>query len=921
MNNSSTRSVLSRRPIFITGLVAALAAGVGSGCSTSGSKYGWNTNAKMYENGHQASMSRATIDPNATRGQYDSGWFQQRASEVQLPAVWVSEASQAIHEMESRRAMLEAQRISGTATRSEKLAYADAQLERANVSETISFADAQYLQDSFDARLSEMDVYAMSQERSIEGEARFNDEMIRTTTQERQAQFETLRSSATSEFERSQSQHQRMLAERIAVSDTGWASIGEMTKIADMTEARASSKAIALRTAGKTIKTQTGSRVEELSGRISTTRQQVATNVATLREQASTLKSQAFADADEMLARATEIESSDHEAQYKLTVESAEQGFNKAKAESVSHQAHAESMLSEVEAELTRRRSDAARFLGVAEADFNKSTQEIETVHQSTIAEVEMLHTFAQTLELEAKAQYVAAEAHAVAGAQFEQATHQNELAEKQYKAAKAQAAADATRLKAEISQQIAQQLASGSVSLPGFVDPKNPMSSFDDFAPVADQSGEAPVVFEPEHVAYFKTTLAKSAMVSAKAQALEAASDAGFEQDMKNLDAWWTQKQAMHDRFLAEADAMEQKAIAKADQMTVESQSMLGVGQAQYDRGLAEAEAIRKDAFAQTTALRAKSKSIREKAQAGSTQLLSQANAFEAAGEAEFKSLKVQAESERIRGEAKAREFLAEADSVEQGQSAVVAQMRQEIRTSEQVLRAELTRMDQSAQSFVQIAEATFQEATTVADTFDAKTRILATRMQADSEADFRFAMAGIEHLRNVTSAQEVAAQAHVERAMAQAELVRSGSEFTDSIRRASIDTESQISLAKLVSESSKADAMDTASVALFEARIAGVTADRDRAFAQAYLSEQSTIARRNQAVAAANAYREISAAAVARLNTTRFEFEQAASENWDSRLAIPGALTQEDLDGSKWLLKNASFDVDVAGVPDFEN
>jgi len=921
MTTRTTHSVLSRRPIFITGLVAALAAGVGSGCSTSGSKYGWNTNAKAYENNSMAAMSNAQIDPNATHGQFDSQWFQQRASEVQLPAVWVSEASHAIHEMEGRRANLESARITELAGRSEKLAYADAQMERANVRETIGFADAQFLQDRFDAKLSEMDVVAMSQEQSIEDEARFNDSVIRTTTQSRQAEFEKLRSGATADFDRAQAQHQRMLAERVAVTDSGWATIGEMTKIADMTEARASSKAKALRTSGETLKSQTAARVEEFSERIASERQVTSTKVASLREQASTIKSQAFADADELLARAETIESTDHEALYKMTIESAEQAFNKAKADSASHQSHAEAMLSEVEAELTRRRSDAVRFLGVAEADFNKNTQEIETIHQSSIAEVEMLRTFSSTLELEAKAQFVVAEAQAIAGARFEQATHDNELAQKQFAAAKAEAEAEATRMNAQISQQIAQQLASGSVSLPEFVDPQNPMSSFEDVASPEGEPGEIPAVFEPEHIASFKTTLARAAMISAKADALQMAADAGFEEDTKRLDAWWTQKQAMHDRFLAEADAMEQKAIAKADQMSAESQSMLTVGKAQYDRGLAEAEAIRKDAFAQATAYRAKSKSIRTKAEASATQMLSQANALELTGEAESKSLQVQMESERARGEAKARGFFAEADAVEQSQQAVVAQMRQEISTSEQVLRAELARLDQSAESFMQIAEATFQEARTVADTFDAKTKILATQMQADSEADFRFAMAGVEHLRNVTTAQEVAAQAHVDRAIAEAELRRSGAEFTDTVRRARIDADSQIASAQMDAESMKADAMDTAAVALFEARIAGVTADRDRAFAQAYLSDQATIARRNQAVAAANAYREISAAAVARLNTTKSEFEQAADVNWNSRLAIPGALTAEDLDGSKWLLKNTSYDVDIAGVPTFED
>jgi len=923
MNNRPAHSSLIRRPVFITGLVAALAAGIGTGCSTTDTKYGWHTNAKTYQNDRLAAMSTAQVDPEAIRGQYDAQWYKARAAEAQLPAVWVSEAARSVHEMESRRAAIEAHRINSQAEWSERLAYADAEMKRAGVREAMSIADADYMRNSFDAKLQEMDVLAMAQERAIEDEAIYGDSMRNATVQERQAQFERLRSEATADFDRSQAQHQRMLAERTSVADIGWASIGEMTKIAEMTESRAASKARALRVSGDTIREQTQARIAELSEQIASTRQQTSTEIASLRERASTLRSQAFADADELIARAEQIESADHSARYDLAINNAEQSFLKAQADAESQRAHAEVMLNEVEAELTRRVSDAQRFLSVAEADFTNRSQQIETQYQSATAEFEMLQKFAESLEREARGQFVAAEAEAIAGARFEKAAHMSDLAQKQFEAAKAQATAEATQLKAQISRQIAQRLESGAVSLPSTINSDNPMAGFEDFRfETVTTDAEAPSVFEPEHIAQFKTTLAKSALVAAKAEALRTAADASYEESLQKLEAWWTQKQAMHDRFIAEANAMEQKAIAKSEEMIAKSENMLRVGEAQRSRALAEAEAIRKDAFADAAACRAKAKSIREKAKAASTQMLAEANALEESGQAQVKSLRASLESEKVRGEAKARELIADADAVEQGQRAVVAQMRQEIKSAEQVLRAELARLDQGAESFLQIAEATYQEAVTIADTFDTKTQILATRMQADSEADFRISMADVEHLRNMTAANELAAQASVERAIAQADLERSEAVFNDSVRRSRIDAGAQIASAQMDSARAKADAMDDAAASLFQARIAGVAADRDRAFARAYLNDQSASARRNQAIAAANAYREISEAAVARLNTTKFQFEQAASENWDARLAIPGALTAEDLDGSQWLLKNASFtDLDIAGVPTFED
>ena len=114
---------LARRPIFITSCVAALAAAtIAGGCNTSPSQKVWGRGHKTPAdlNAEQkAALATESIDPHATAGRYDKGWYEAQARDVKLPDVWVSEAKGATADIEARRAAAQAARVQRNATASD----------------------------------------------------------------------------------------------------------------------------------------------------------------------------------------------------------------------------------------------------------------------------------------------------------------------------------------------------------------------------------------------------------------------------------------------------------------------------------------------------------------------------------------------------------------------------------------------------------------------------------------------------------------------------------------------------------------------------------------------------------------------------------------------------------------------------------
>lgn len=908
--NGRTQGELARRPLFLTACVAGLAAAV-AGCTTS------STGAKssaargpMYSN-QLADRSGVTIDPNATVGLYDAAWYATQAGQASLPPLWLGEAVQATSDVQTTRASAIASRVSQRAGENAAIAGAEAELRGAMSDEQIALATAGGAGDALNAKIAELSTKVTSQQSAYESKARLDTALVNAMVQDRQAEFEKMRSQAVSEFNQAQAEHQRMVSRRQAVEQNGLAEIAKMVKISDMTESRAASKVTALRTEADSISRQTDAQVLDLNQQIQSTTEQIAAESSKLRQQAASLEEEGKATSSELMARADALDQRDVEQQFQLQTKTADLNYGQAKASFDESMQQADAMVAETEAAVVRMRADSERFRLVSEADFQQQVAATERFKEHNLADVFVKRAQADRLERDSRSEFVKAQAEALAQAAREEAAHLNELAEKQYEEIKAQAEADAARIRTEMIALLAQQMQAKSTELPGKVDGgvqpagkgKNAMAPIDAAPVTADAATPAqpdvpakPAVIVPEHVARFKSALAETTKLRAQADAAERAVMATFTERTRKLSAWWEQQQAKHQQMLAEAGAFTQQAMAKTESIRNQADRSLRLAKADHERAVAEAEAFRKDTFAQIMNLRAQAAKVAQQSSAEATRLLAQAEAEDNGGAAELRAMEAQRDAVRRRGDAKVQQFLAEADSVQSSQRALVAQMRQEIASSNQILAAELTRLDQSAESYMQIADATYQEAVTIADTFAEKTRIASNAMTIDSEVDRKIAQANVDHLRNVVNAQELSGRAGVERMIAQANANREMAESNDIATRASVFAETEIAESFIRAKLAAADATDAKVRAVFESRIASVQADRDRAFAQRYLSETEQQNRLAKAQAAADAYRDLSTAAVAMLNEKTAAFQNAAKVNWDARLAMPSGSVELD-------------------------
>ena len=321
---------------------------------------------------------------------------------------------------------------------------------------------------------------------------------------------------------------------------------------------------------------------------------------------------------------------------------------------------------------------------------------------------------------------------------------------------------------------------------------------------------------------------------------------------------------------------------IARAETRATEAEAI-------RERALVEAEANRGDTFAKITNISAQADAVERKAASETAQLFAAADTVQRNGQAEIAKLEVQRDSALRRGQALSSQLLAEADSLEQSQRAVVAQMNEEIRAAEQILQSELTRMDQMATTFYEVAQATYEEAITIADTFASIAATNAELIAANNQADAEKVASDVTYTRQVAKATELAAQAAVERLMADATFAFEQAEAQDIVARARVASEARIAEAAAAAQFVIADANDRATHQQFQTRIVQTDSERNRAYAAEYLADRQRDAQVEQSIAAAQAYRELSARAINRFNQATQQFETAARRNWDARLAFP--------------------------------
>lgn len=832
--------------------------------------------------------------------------FDQEAQQYQLPDQYLSEARIGLAQIESDLAAARAFEVSHEATLQEGLARISAKRSEAQAREQATLAEAEKLREQYSAKQEELWAGIASRERTLFSTAEKNEALIDAMCKERDMVHTELTSQAQSEYSTALAKIERLREIRRATANEGEAVLAEMRQQAEATQARASATVAKLRNEAQSVREQSEARAEQLTVQINSTRQQSQAESARLMSDANSMEKNSLAQYNELTARAAALDEQASQEQYELKVTAANTSLRKARAEYDRLVAQSENTRERAQAEVERLMGEAESIAYLGEANFKNGSDELAAWKKNEDAEITKIRVRADRIERDARAEFVKAEARARANALRETAAHQQELAEAQMKSIIAEAEHEAARVRAAILEELARRQHEGSVEVAGKTDPQSEASELPEGlhdVPEAPTVAEVAPRVEPEHIASFRSELARVMQLRASADAQQLALNATYEESKSNLQAAFAQYEALSAEKLAVAEAMRTQATAQYDDLMTQANSWLALAEADFERSITEADAFRKEKMAEAAELRAEAAAAREFAVAQAELLRIESGVVAKHGESEARALEAALEATRRRGEAEYNRLLVEADSVEQANKALAHRINAQIASAERVLTAELSKLDRTIESTIAIAQANYDEAIVHADVFARKTDVEIDRIRSTNELEFAMASAEIDHLRNLTYATTLKADATVGRVLADAKFVREEADAVADVAAAMVRAQADMARAEVLAKSRSAGARENAVRATFDARLVQVQSERVRELSDLYQDDFMRRSNLETSLAQAEAARSEMNNRFAQLKSEQIQLQRHARENWDARLAgmlhrSPSQPQQPDLD-----------------------
>lgn len=889
MHSNTNRSVELPKLRRLSPLAIVLAAGL-TGCAHTGATTG--PNARNFTPEGRASLATTSIDPIGAQGEVTPESFIVEGGQNQIEQQWISEARIGSAELEARRAAAQAYEVHALANFDESAAAADSKLQGSFIERDTGYADAELTRSVHDARLYQMGRQMASKQVTVETEFQRQESFLTASVKEWQAEVERIRSQAENGWQESLAEHDRMMATRAAVQERGQAEIDRMGQAAELTHNRAVEKVQALRTEAQTVAEQTAAEVDKLNQLVETTRVQTDATVSELTQRAHSLDDSLASQIADLNAQANLLETADADHVYSVSISAAQVNYETALAEAEDTRLSAEERTQLNAAKVAKMTAEANALFSSSQTSYQESQKGIQAHYAKLMADVSKLASEAERVEHVGRSAFITAEVEARSAALREAANHTRAIAKAESEKIESESLAEARKLQARFAKEFAERARKGSFAVPSNLDQRDPGVKSDDPTPEFAKASKKPENVHPEHVAAFRTAMAKATQIRETAEANRIDAIAMRDAEMANFNDWWNNKQAEHRSTLASIDAFRQKADAEVGRMLTRADSMIAQAETERSRALVDAEANRNEVYARITALRGNSHNLDKKKGAQVRQLMAQADATARTGESKIASLIVQRDSTIRRGDAKGRQLLAEASSLEASQRAVVAQMREDIEASRQILAAELNRLQQGASSYIAVAEANYDESRALADAFERIAVANTSELTARHVASRKQSEADIDYMAALASANELVRDAEVTRIYASADEKLGMGQARDIALRGQIEADQQVALASVTREFTVADAQETGVRARFDQRVASTLAGRNRSYADLYQQNQQQLVRTEMAAAEAASYAELSVAALQRLNATSESFRQNAQRNWDSRLAMPGAL-----------------------------
>ncbi len=839
------------------------------------------------------------------------------ANRNQLPDEYLAEARIGLSEIEAALAAARASEIEKDATLREGLAHVSAQRRNAEARERAMLAQAEKLQEQYSAKQNELWTNISSRERSLNSTSEKNAAFIEALRKEAEMAHAELTSRAWQDYTSAKAQVENLKSVRHATLEEGQAMIEEMRENAQATKSRANATVSKLRTQAQSVREQTDARSEELQVQIVSISEQTEAEVSRLTTRANSLKKDAQARFSELVARADAMTEQGSKEEYELRVNSAKTELSKAKAEYERLRNQAETTLERANAEIDRLQAEAEQIAFLGSTNFDHTMSELDSWKKSELAEISKLRSRADRMEKDARAEFVKAEAQARANAARETAAHQSELAESTMKKIIAEAEAEAAKVRTQILDELANRQKQNNVEFAGKTEPAPEEPEDLHTVPASPKVKPVTPRVEPEHIAQFRSSLARVMNLRTNSDAQEMAMNATFEESVSRTEAVRAQFMALSSEKLAVAEAMNTQARAQYADLTTQAEAWITTSQAGYDRALSEADAFRKEMLAEASDLRAEATAGRDYALAQSELLLVEANTVKNTGESEVRALQAALDATKRRGNAEFDRLWVEAESVERSNEALFTQINTQIASAERVLEAEMTKQDRAIASAATIAEANYNESMVHADVFARKSEVEINRMAAQNTLDYTLASAEIDHLRNLSYSTVLKADASVSRMLATARADREQSEAIAEVASAKLRSTSDMKRAEIVASSRSAEAREEAVRALFDARLVQVNSERIRDLTDIYRDDVFKQTNLETSLAQAEAMRSELNQRFAQLKKEQHQLQRSARDNWDHRLANMQRRPQQSPQQPNLQLPEELENVQITTVP----
>lgn len=814
--------------IVITTLVSALAGALGA-CSTT-----VNTAAQKSFN-QTAALASTQIAPNVTAGRYDSGFYSGQAREVNAPREWVNEAVAQSALLKLQRAQAEGARVEAAANRTTSLAQADEMLAEAAALHQIAGFEAQRQRTAQSIRFNQLEEEIRAHQTLSEISQRSGQIEIGSVMSDLKGQVSMMTAEADAAWAAAQIECERLHAEHERVSAQGRAIIGQMNEQVQLVGQRADHRITSLEEQSQATLRRAQAEAQLLSQQARSHLSAGKDRQTDLSKQAEYVVSQATVESNRLNAEATRIESSNIEGTYRSSIAQATQNHDWAKTRGNELRETAMQKLNSYTAQFTSARQQADYQFTSDSAAHQRAVDALAAEDRQVKATYSIALSRAQEFEFDARQTFV-----------------QTEISR------------DRTgRPSSEVrfnAEQKADALAAAFRAVTG-----NDPAAVD-------------ILSETEHGDAFVSAVARSDQMRASAKSTFERSIADVASRRTQAEIAFEDAHAVYRNTKAQIASSEMNATTEVEQMFAQADALLKQSERDFEQACINAASTRDQAIAHAQQLRTSAVATVADAASKSAQLKSDSEAAFATAQALATEFEQKKQAVLAAAQAQSNQFLAQADLVRSEKSRCISDLNDRIAASKGLLDAELARLETVARQTFEVARLEHEEAMLIASTFE---RIGTARVEALAAQNVLSAQNrsnALARTQTDLNTERSLVQARIDSGLAQADTTLDAFETEDSLRRARAHALEQIMLAYVEHQHATAEAEESTIVARFNSRLAQLQADRDRAYAQAYVDRQRT--QTELLTAGAPVPPALSDATLARLEMAALNIRQAAAE-----------------------------------------